>query len=149
MPVLKNGGNTQVTVLDKTGAPRILNPGSTLETYFYSDHPSIVVLTDTPVWSRVISRADIDLAQIPLLYQSDIPGFSGAVVPVSSETEHVYVMKITGQVTVYKQSQAFEPEIKNRDDASPYIAIEAKGTMTRLLVSGSGEVEIVQYRRSI
>jgi hypothetical protein len=149
MPVLRNDGTAQVTVVDKNGNARILSPGETLETYFFSSNANVTVVSHAPVWTRVVSRAEIDLSDIDEAYQSDISGFSGAVVPVSAETDQVYILKITGEITVYKQATSVTPEMKDRDDASPYIAIDARQTMTRLLISGTGEVEVVQYRRPL
>ena len=149
MPIIRNIGSGFMGVVTVNGAYQTLAPTQECEVYFYPGHPDLLVVSDNPVWSRIVSRAEIDLSDIPVDYASDVDGFTGAMVPVGHEVEKIYMLRISGSVTAYRQSPESEPELKEWTAEDPIIPITAKQTLTRLYLEGVGSVEILQVRREL
>lgn len=151
MPRYKNIGQGNASVELMSGALKTLKPGEEEDTRRFYDDPDLQKLSDTPLWeSMAMEPTDINLASLAgTPYESTIDGFTGAVVPVPADAWHIYIVQISGTITVRRQAPDGPVEMLNRYDAYPYFRIEAAGTMTKLLVSGSGTFQIKMYRRPI
>lgn len=153
MPRIKNAttSNQHFMITNTAGQTVNLGPGDEADVYVYPPEGSdLEVVTDAPVWTRLVSRTEVNLdtpgehAPHPA-----IDGFSGAVVEIDPETVHALLMKITGTVTAHRQSVEAAPELSGWNDEDPVIGIDAAGTMTKLYLSGTGTVEVFQYRRGL
>jgi hypothetical protein len=150
MPLVKNTCENNISITDTTGALVTLEPGDEVNVYFFPGPGSdLEVVSDEPIWSRLISRIDIDFSDIDAEYQSDVPAFDGAVIDIDSDTEFIYMMKISDAVTVYRQSPDADPVLEDWTDEDPIVAIDAKKTINKLYLSGTGTVGVFQYREPI
>jgi hypothetical protein len=95
--------------------------------------------------SPVISRVEVNLDQ-PGVMNPDIDGFYGVVVDVDPAAESVYLLSISGEVTAYRQSVEADPELTEWTGDDTVVGIPAAGTLTRLYLSGSGTVDVLQVR---
>jgi hypothetical protein len=153
MPRIKNTSTTNqyYTVTNTAGLTVNLGPGDEADVYVYPpEGSSLEVVTDAPVWTRLVSRTEVDL-DTPGDHAPDpaIPGFSGAVVEIDPETVRALLMKISGSVTAYRQTPDADPELADWTDEYPVIGIDAAGTMTKLYLSGTGTVDVFQFRRGL
>lgn len=153
MPKIKNNSTTNQHYVVTNTAGRVVNlaPGDEADVYVYPDAGSdLAVIADAPVWTRLVSRTEVDL-DTPGDHAPDpaIDGFSGAVVTIDPETVRILLMKISGAVTAYRQTPAADPELAEWTDEDPVIGIDAAGTMTKLYLSGTGTVEVFQYRKGL
>lgn len=153
MPRIKNNSTTNQRYVVTNTAGRVVNlgPGDEADVYVYPDEGSdLAVIADAPVWTRLVSRTEVNL-DTPGEHAPDqaIDGFTGAVVTIDPETVRVLLMKISGTVTAYRQTPAADPELADWTDEDPVIGIDAAGTMTKLYLSGTGTVDVFQYRRGL
>lgn len=147
MPILRNDGAGTKSVRGKDGMTNILEPGQTVETYYFSADPEITVVNNEPLISHAMGLVELDFTQdIPAEHASDVPGFSGAKVDIDLAADAVYLQIESGSVTVYRQHPDQDPELKDWTESMPMVPITAKGTMTKLYVSGTGQVKIMQWR---
>lgn len=153
MPKIKNTSTAKqyYMVTNTAGQTVNLGPGDEADVYVYPPEGSdLEVVTDAPVWTRLVSRTEVDL-DTPGAHAPDpaIDGFSGAVVEIDPDAALVLLMKISGTVTAYRQSVDADPELSEWTDEDPVVGIDAAGTMTKLYLSGTGTVEVFQYRRGL
>lgn len=153
MPKIRNNSTTnqRYTVTNTAGKVVNLGPGDEADVYEYPPEGSdLAVVTDAPVWTRLVSRTEVNL-DTPGEHAPDpaIDGFTGAVVAIDPETVRVLLMKISGSVTAYRQTPAADPELAEWTDEDPVIGIDAAGTTTKLYLAGTGTVEVFQYRKGL
>jgi hypothetical protein len=115
MQKIKNNSTTNkhYTVTNTAGRAVNLAPGDEADVYVYPPEDSdLDVIEDAPVWTRLVSRTEVDL-DTPGEHAADpaIDGFTGAVVDIDPETVRVLIMKISGAVTAYRQTPAADPEL--------------------------------------
>ena len=141
MPTYRNDGPEEITVEETDGRVefnKTLKPGEQAETWRYYDNPDLTKLSDSPMYNRVVGRQTVTLSATP------------QDVPISLNADWVLIYAITGAVTAYRQSADNTPaEYAAHTDDDPKIQIPAKATFDKLVVSGSGTCEVVQYRNAI
>lgn len=152
MPVYKNVGSKEISVETMAGTPKVLSPGEETTTRRFYDDPDLELVNPAPIWGPMTMpptdiNLDGDLAAQG--FESDEPAFAGAMIPVDLETSDIYILKISGQVTVRRQFHDGIAEHKEKNDAYPYVGIEAHGTITKLYVEGSGTFQIAMYRKRL
>lgn len=152
MPVYKNIGGKEREVETMAGTPKILSPGDSATTRKFYEDPDLELVNPEPLWQPMaMEPTDINLAALAgTPYESSIDGFTGAVVPVPVDAWWIDIIKISGTITVRRQTTTGPLEMLDRIDAWPFRIIEAAGTLTQLLVSGvggTGSIQIQMYRK--
>ena len=141
MPTYRNDGSVGITIEGTDGKvefSKTLKPGEQGETWRYCDKPGLTKLSDAPMYNRVVGRQTVTLNETP------------QDVNISLSADWVLIYAITGAVTAYRQSAANTPaEYAAHTDDDPKIQIPAKATFDKLVVSGSGSCEVVQFRNAI
>jgi len=131
----RNDGAGAVPVTNAAGNLLMLYPGQTLETYTYSDNPALTKTSDEPYYNRVLATNSVTLSGTP------------QAVSVDLSTDWIIITQITGSVTVYIQAVTNTPaELTDWTDDDPIIFIPAKGKFSQLMVTGSGNCRVQQYR---
>lgn len=136
MPTYKNETNEGKWVKSMTGVTVALEPGETIETYFFHDHDALglTLVSDAPYYNRVAARHVVEASA------------EGVAVPVSLGTARVLVERITGTISVYRQSQDnTPPELADRTADDLIAIIPAGGLYNQLVVVGTGTCDIVEY----
>lgn len=151
MPTYEYIGKDGMSVEKMDGSLENLKTGDVVETRKFYDHDDLTWVSDEPIWEPMaMDPTDINLASLGgTPYESSIDGFAGAVIPVPADAWWAYIMAISGTITVRRQTPDGPLEMKERFDAYPYVRIECAGTLTQLLVSGTGTFQIQMYRRPI
>lgn len=150
MPILRNDSTSTKPVRDKNGLTQILQPGESITTYYFSADPEITVVNIEPLLTHNIGTAELDFTSaIPVAYQSDVGGFTGAKIDISLDSDVIWMQIESGEVTIYRQHPDQDPELIEWTDTLPVLPLTAKGTLTKLYVSGTGQVKIVQWRREL
>lgn len=152
MPIIRNNGTGPKSVELMGGTLKSLQPGEEATTRKFYDDPDLELVNPAPIWGPMTMpptdiNLDGDLAAQG--FESDEPAFDGAMIPVDLETSDIYILKISGQVTVRRQFYDGIAEHKEKIDAYPYVGIEAHGTITKLYVEGSGTFQIAMYRKRL
>jgi len=136
MPVYKN--NTlfpqKFTVKDKSLFS--VEPGKEIVSQFFTTNTNLTLVTEVPYYNRVVAV-------------NALTGLSATAqsVAISPVTEDIMVVQITGTVTVYKQNVLNTPaELTAWSSDDPIIPIPSDGSFNTILVTGSGDCKVYQYR---
>lgn len=134
MPRYRNDGTTSIGIEGTDGSNISLAPGEEGDTNLFFSISNLTKISDAPYYNRVINRQTITLG-------------AAQDVTISLNTDWILIYQITDDVTVYRQhADNTPPEYDAHTDSDPVIQIPAKGTLTNLVVSGTGTCEVVEYK---
>jgi hypothetical protein len=138
MPRIKNNNlKSTEKYIDLTGRVRALKPGEEADTYFFPTNSNLEVLDDEPIWNAVVRRDTIDFDA----------GVNHTTLTVYPETDYIYILKITGNVSVWRQDKTITPpEYENQTEDHPIVKIHGLKLMNKIYLEGEGTCEVVQYR---
>lgn len=137
MPTYTNNHHKSITVLDERGVAKQLEPGESIETWFFSDDTNLTKDSDTPLFPRMAGGESV----------TAIAG--GVEVPISPRCDYITVEQITGTISVYADAETNEQLLlldKTGEDAVK--VIDAFGTIGKLIVKGSGDCVVYQHRNT-
>lgn len=130
----RNDGTGPVILKDKNGKQTVLQPGNTIETYYYSNDSNLTKTSDEPYVN-------------PALQRDDVSGGSSASMNLNAN--FVILRIISGTVSVYAQTTSNTPPIVDGwGDDDTRIQFPYDGTYDTLVVTGPGTVRIEQYKIS-
>ena len=134
MPIYRNDSNQQHAMETWAGHLKIVNPGDTIETKKYYSISGVTKISDSPCYNRVVARHSVEASA------------GGVAVPISLSTARVLVERITGTISVYRQTIANVPaELADRTAYDLIAIIPADGLYDQLVVEGTGTCDVVEY----
>lgn len=135
MPTYKNESPQQHTLELWNGSLQVVCPGETVQTRKFYDLADVTKLSDEPLYNRVVARHSAVEA-------SD----EGTDVSISLDTARVLIERITGTITVYRQSTSNTPaELADRTSKDLISIFPANALFDNLVVVGSGTCDVVEY----
>jgi len=136
MPTYKNNTLVDQNLTVKNDTLGVIKPGVTLNTKFFSTNAALTLVSETPYYNRLAAVEKV----------SALSGTPQTVV-IRPDTEKIVITQITGLVTVYSQAVANTPPLfLDWESVSPIIPITNDGTFNKLLLIGSGDCTVYQYR---
>jgi len=136
MPTYTNNTTAPIYILGSHGITREVAPGATLATKYFCDHAAngLTKDSDAPLYNRVKARHTVTLTDVAQDVEIDL------------ETTYVAVVQITGAITAYCQSVSnTPPELEDWTSDDPIVQIPAAARFTKLVVTGYGTCEIIEY----
>jgi len=135
MPTYKNNSRGNIIMQNTNGEDVQVLPGETIETFKVYSNSGLTKISDAPLWNRVVNRQTITLSET----EQDV-----AIDPL---TDWIIILKITDNVTIYCQSITnTPPEYNAHTSSDPIIQIPASEMFDKLVMTGAGTCEVVEYR---
>lgn len=129
-----NNTSNIIYLKDSSGTMTPLQPGSSIQTIYYSDHAGLIETSELPYWNWASGTSTVTVTA------------AGTDVAISATTEYVIISQITGTITVFLQDDDNTPAIlTNWTEDEPVLVIPVKGRCDNLEIEGSGTCEVTQY----
>jgi hypothetical protein len=136
MPTYTNNYHKPIAVKNNRGAQELLQPGDTIETWFFSGNELLTKDSDAPLFPRTPGIEAVAAT------------VDGVEVSISPDCDFITVEQISSSIDVYADIDDPAQQIikeKTADDAIN--VIECFGTISKLIIKGDSTCVVYQHRR--